>query len=140
MTAEPKNTAPSLSVDERVDLLQQSIEKEQEEYKAVVLEALKTVCTPKSSFEDLRTISNALEKDANALVAQAVSGGKTNISYRVSLKKEFECKDSSNAPALFCKVCFSFARWNPDRSVPYDLKRTENEFWIMGEFAKMMNA
>jgi len=38
-------------------------------------------------------------------------------------------------PALFAKVCFPFALWNPVRKVEYDLARVDNEYALMKKFA-----
>jgi len=82
-----------------------------------------------------------------------LSGGVTNYSYKVFLadNDDDESDDEDgvdrrqqNSPpaaaelSLFAKVCFPYALWNPDRSVPYDLARVENEFAVMKRFAALV--
>jgi hypothetical protein len=103
---------------------------EQEKKKAVVTDTIAGHCNESSPFEDLRTIGAAL-KAGDKLLSKIIAGGKTNFSYKVYV-------EGSPDKALFAKICFSYALWNPDRSVHYDVVRTENEFKVMKQFADMM--
>jgi hypothetical protein len=109
---------------------EEALSKEQEKKKAVVIDNIVAHCNESSAFEDLRTIGAAL-KTGDRLVSKIISGGKTNFSYKVYV-------EGSPDKALFAKICFSYALWNPDRSVHYDVVRTENEFKLMKQFANMM--
>ena len=83
-------------------------------------------------FEQFRSIRTALENDGDALIAKVISGGCTNFSYKVSLQ-------SKPGMALFAKLCFPYALWNPDPDVDYSLVRTENEYGIMKTVCNMMD-
>lgn len=105
--------------------------RDQEDKKAIVLSVLRSQCKPESPFEALRSIGAILEEHPDALICQVLSGGKTNYSYKAYIK-------SNPQLAVFVKVCFPFALWNPDRSVHYDVVRVENEFRIMKEYQQMI--
>jgi thiamine kinase-like enzyme len=111
--------------------LEEELAKDQEAKKIVVTEAITSLCNESSEFEDLREIGAAL-KSGDSLKIKVLSGGKTNYSYKVTLEK-------SPDKALFAKICFQFAIWNPDKSVHYDLARTENEFLAMKQFKEMLD-
>ena len=83
-------------------------------------------------FNQFRTIRSAIENDGDQLTAKVISGGCTNFSYKVSLQNQ-------PGVALFAKLCFPYALWNPDPDVDYSLVRTENEFGIMKTVCKMMD-
>lgn len=103
---------------------------EQEKKKSTVTDNVAAHCNESSPFEDLRAIGAAL-KAGDKLVSKIIAGGKTNFSYKVYV-------EGAPEKALFAKICFSYALWNPDRSVKYDIVRTENEFNVMKQFADMM--
>jgi thiamine kinase-like enzyme len=104
--------------------------KDQEAKKELVIKALADASSETSEFGDIRKIATAL-KAGDKLTAKAISGGKTNYSYKI-------CLEGSPAIAVFAKICFSYALWNPDRNVHYDLERVENEFLVMTRFMNMM--
>lgn len=86
------------------------------------------------------------------LTCELLPGGKTNFPYRVYLvedkdKEENQGDDdddvdhpslfmpTTTTPSLFAKLALPYALWSIDKSVPYDLARTENEFSVMKRFA-----
>lgn len=83
-------------------------------------------------FDQFQTIRSAIENDGDQLTAKVISGGCTNFSYKVSLQNQPDV-------ALFAKLCFPYALWNPDPDVDYSLVRTENEFVIMNTCVNMMD-
>jgi hypothetical protein len=119
-----------MSSEEEMKAAQEALAKEQENKKAVVIDNIVAHCNESSPYEDLRAIGAAL-KAGDKLVSKIISGGKTNFSYKVFV-------EGSPDKALFAKICFSYALWNPDRSVHYDVVRTENEFKVMQQFTDMM--
>ena len=126
------NKENNTSIGDQMTALAQAQTKEQEEKKQVVIDAIKGICTEDSKFLDLRSIGAALKTNDNEdLVAVIISGGKTNFSYKIHLK-------SDPAKALYAKIAFNYALWNPDRSKRYDLVRMDNEYWIMTHFATLM--
>jgi hypothetical protein len=110
--------------------LAEELAKDQEAKKIIVIEVIASLCNESSNFADLRDIGEAL-KGGDKFKIKVISGGKTNFSYKVSLEK-------SPDKALFAKICFQFALWNPDKSVYYDLARAENEFIAMQQFKDML--
>jgi hypothetical protein len=105
--------------------------KDQEEKKKIVIETILEHCNDASPFEDLRFIGNAVKSGGDKLICKTVSGGQTNYSYKLHL-------ESDAGKAVYAKLAFSYALWNPDRSQAYDLQRTQNEFDLMNRFADMM--
>lgn len=95
----------------------------------IVEDIVVSLCQEDSEFADLRNMATALKSGNDSLKIKSLSGGITNYSYKVSL--------ASGSIALFAKICFEFALWNPDRSVKYDLSRVENEFQIMKDASAM---
>jgi hypothetical protein len=105
-------------------------EEDREVKKRLMFGFIESHANETSEFEDLREIGSAL-KAGDKLDAIILSGGKTNYSYKVFLEGQPD-------KALFAKISFSYALWNPDRSAHYDLKRTENEFKMMQWFSDKM--
>ena len=64
-------------------------------------------------FDQFRSIRSAIENDGDHLTAKVISGGCTNFSYKVSLQNQPDV-------ALFAKLCFPYALWNPDPDGKYD--------------------
>ena len=64
-------------------------------------------------FDQFRSIRSAIENDGDQLTAKVISGGCTNFSYKVSLQNQPRV-------ALFAKLCFPYALWNPDPDGKYD--------------------
>jgi len=83
-----------------------------------------------TKFDDFKAISSALD-NGDELIVETISGGCTNFSYKVYLR-------GTPDVALFAKLSFAYALWNPDPDVPYDLDRTENEFAMMKRVSEMM--
>lgn len=106
--------------------------KDQQEKLELTLKTLSEHCTEDSEFETIRIIAKALKSGNDKLIGQVVSGGKTNYAYAIRLEQQPDV-------AIFCKICFSYALWNPDRSQAYDLKRVENEFDSMKQFQILMS-
>lgn len=77
-----------------------------------------------SPHEILRKI-NESSNNGSKLVANILSGGITNYSYKVYV-------DQNPDLVVFAKLSFEYALFNP--SVKHDLKRTENEFNLMKIF------
>lgn len=125
-------SAPS---EEELKTADEAMKRDQEEKKAVVIDTLAKHCRLSANGvgeQELRAIRDALVK-GHTLEAKTISGGKTNFSYKVYVKE-------SPDVAVFAKICFNFALWNPDRSVDYDLERVENEYKVMKRFREMMGA
>jgi hypothetical protein len=109
----------------------EELAKDQEAKKIIVIEVITSLCNESSEFAELREIGDALKGGCDNFKIKVISGGLTNFSYKVSLEK-------SPNKALFAKICFQYALWNPDKSVYYDLARTENEFIAMKQFKEML--
>ena len=97
--------------------------------KRLVKETIATHCTQSSPHEILRTIGLELQ-NGDTLIAEVLTGGLTNYSYQIFLEK-------SPANALFAKLAFPYALWNPDPDAFYDIKRTANEFKMMKSFSEL---
>jgi 5-methylthioribose kinase len=78
-------------------------------------------------FDCFRQIQDGLQR-GDSLRANPLTGGLTNYSYQVYLER------SPNV-TVFAKICFPYALWNPNSTVPYDVRRTQNEFKMMQLFA-----
>lgn len=110
-----------------------ALAREREEKKRIVIDAIAARCREPSDFEDVREFGRALleAEGDDGLELEVLSGGETNFSYKVSLKQ-------NPSKSVFAKISFSYALWNPDKSVLYDLERVENEFLAMNRFAGIM--
>ena len=98
--------------------------------KQLLLDTIAAQCNDSSKFEDLKAIGEAL-KAGDKLDCKIISGGKTNFSSKVFL-------EGAPDKALFAKISFSYALWNPDRSVNYDLQRAVNDFDMMNTCSELM--
>lgn len=120
-----------------------------EELKSLVVRKIGELCTQEESsllsspFPVLCQMGQAMRTNPSGgqqklLVAEIIDKGKANISYKVSLSTKAAATAAATTPssplAVYAKVCFSYARWSPSR--PFDLARTENEFWIMRKMTK----
>jgi hypothetical protein len=115
--------------DEKTALIHsEAVATDREIKKQLVVDTISSHCSD-SPFEDLRLIGEALQ-GGDVLVAQTLSGGWTNFSYRVYLKGNPEQQ-------IFAKVAFERALWNPDPTAHHDLKRVDNEFEMMGLYQKI---
>ncbi len=98
--------------------------------KELLLELVKSYCNESSEFEILQAIGNEL-KAGKSLNAKVISGGLTNYSYKLFL-------ENGSSIALYAKICFSSALWNPDKNIHYDVARVANEFNIMKHYKELM--
>jgi hypothetical protein len=104
----------------------EAITKDQEEKKSLVAKTISAHCNDSSKFQILRTIGQALQ-DGDQLQLDILTGGHTNLSYRVYLKKNPNVQ-------LFAKLAFSRPLYITDPSVHLDLMRTANEYKMMELF------
>lgn len=104
--------------------------RDMEEKKQLLLQAVAEHCNENAEHEDLRKIGVALSK-GSVLDAKVLSGGKSNYSYKIFVVDNEDM-------ALFAKLTFRYALWNPDRSQEFSLERTQNEFDTMKLFADIM--
>ncbi len=107
----------------------EAIKKDQEEKKSLVVKAISAHCNDSSKFQILRTIGQALQ-DGDELQLDILTGGYTNLSYRVFLKKNPNVQ-------LFVKLAFSRPLFITDPNVHLDLTRTANEYKMMELFYKI---
>ena len=122
-----------------------TVEEEQEEKRQLVLSIVRQHCTVDSHCKGLAAIGRiiAAAEDAEAAVLECtmIAGGKTNYSYKVSAtapQKEGEGgEEEATSAAVFAKIGFDFALWNPDRSVYYDQQRIANEYTLMAQMADL---
>ena len=114
---------------------------------SLVLSTLTTVCksynsthNPSSHHEDIQTIAKALQSNKYKLSIENLSGGYTNYTYKVYLTNIDNNDDSGDAldTALFVKLCFPRAFWNPDPNYVYDVQRIVNEHDMMVKFAQLV--
>lgn len=128
-----------MSCIEEKDTIESELNDEQLEKKAIdqqeklqlLIEHLKGYCNDKSEHRDLRKLGKALENGAK-LTGTVISGGYTNYSYKIHLE------DDKNL-AVYAKVAFPFALWDPSRDAHYDLSRVTSEFELMKRFSKELN-
>lgn len=80
-------------------------------------------------FEEFRSIHHAL-KHGDCLCANRLTGGLTNYSYKVYLKKSPEI-------SLFAKISLPRALWDTSKESHYDVDRTRKEFSMMELFARL---
>jgi len=85
-------------------------------------------------FVAFKKISMKLSQGDEFIIEPTRGGGATNFSYKVCLRY-----DPDPDLALFAKLSFPYALWNPDPNVLYDLERTENEYAIMNRVSEMMD-
>ena len=101
---------------------------------AFLVDKFASAATEESSSSTIhlfREIHQAIEaNDDNELQAVVLTGGFTNYSYKLYVTNHPEL-------CLFAKLSFAYAAWNPDRSAPFDLQRTSNEYEIMQTFSKI---
>lgn len=102
---------------------------DQESKKRIIADTIASYCTAASPHPPLRKIGHAI-REGDKLEMDILSGGVTNYSYKVYLS-------DSPETALFAKLSFPYALWNPDRDAFYDVKRTVNEFKMMELFGSM---
>jgi len=105
-------------------------DRDKKEKQRLVVDAVASHCSVDSSFEDLRVIADAILQHGDTLEIENLAGGYTNYTYKLFL-------GSDPSKALFSKLCFPRAFWNPDPDLHYDVQRTENEYIMMERFAKL---
>lgn len=100
----------------------------------LVLDEVTRLCcqSDQSEHETLRTIQSQLEQGLDQLQGQCLSGGNTNYSYKLYLER-------NPTVAVFAKLAFPYALWNPDHSQEYDVVRTDNEFAAMQQFSALVS-
>jgi hypothetical protein len=104
---------------------------------SLVLHTIASACTTSSQFADVRSIATALECKRYSLGIQNLSGGYTNYTYKVFLVSSAVDDDDVPETALFVKLCFPRAFWNPDPHYVYNVQRIANEYEMMIQFAKL---
>ena len=107
-----------------------ALEQEKNEKKILVKKILEARCIEASEFKNIKDIGDGI-KDGDSLELKVLSGGETNFSYKAYLRND-------PSKALFAKLTFTKALWNPDPTIKYDLSRVDSEFKIMNQFAEMM--
>lgn len=81
-----------------------------------------------SSVEVLQKMDRAC-KEGGKIEAIILSGGYTNYSYKLFVLGQPDL-------AVFTKLSFEYALWNPDKNAHYDLQRTVCEYEVMGKMAE----
>lgn len=109
------------------DQLEQKAIDQQEKLK-ILVERLEGYCNEDSKHRDLRKIGKAIQNGAK-LTGTVISGGYTNYSYKIHLE------DDKNL-AVYAKVAFPYALWDPSRDAHYDLSRVTSEFELMKRFSR----
>ena len=93
---------------------------------SLVLSTLTSACTTSSPYADIQSIASALESGTYKLAIENLSGGYTIYTYKVFLTTiDDDEGDKISIPniALFVKLCFPRAFWNPDPEYIYDVQR-----------------
>ncbi|CAJ1941461.1 unnamed protein product [Cylindrotheca closterium] len=85
-------------------------------------------CNENSDHALLRKIGFALKSEKDELKGASLEGS-TNYSFKIYL-------ESDPSVALFAKVAFSYALWNPNREVKFGVERETMEFNMMRRFAE----
>jgi len=83
-----------------------------------------------SDFDVMKAIKAGLAQ-GDELCAEDAPGGLSSFCYKIYLKGD-------PSVAVFTKLSFAYALWNPDKSAVYELERCDNEFKIMKLFSDMM--
>ncbi|KAK1744277.1 protein kinase-like domain superfamily protein [Skeletonema marinoi] len=81
-----------------------------------------------SSVELFQRIDRAC-KEGGKIEAVTLSGGYTNYSYKLFVPGQPDL-------AVFAKLSFEYALWNPDKNAHYDLQRTVCEYEVMSKMAE----
>jgi hypothetical protein len=121
-------------------------DRDKNQKQSIVLHTIASACTTSSQFADVQAIAIALESKKFSLGIQNLSGGYTNYTYKVFLVPSVDDEEQNNdddsdatetETALFVKLCFPRAFWNPDPEYVYDVERIANEYEMMLRFAKL---
>ena len=104
-------------------------EQDREEKLRLAIERIIPHCTEDAEHKVFREMAVAL-KDNDKLVGEVLEGA-TNYSYKVFPEKK-------PSAAVFVKVNFTYALWNPDRTAFYDLERAKTEFLMMKKMKALL--
>lgn len=109
---------------------------DQQEKLKLLIKHLQGYCNAESEHDDLRNIGNALQNGAT-LTGTVISGGYTNYSYKIHLDNVDDNEGAYDKDlAVFAKIAFPFALWDPSRESHYDLSRVTAEFELMTRLSK----
>lgn len=107
------------------------VAKDKETKKQLVITAItENAAELSSQYQVFADILQALD-NGDELCATIIAGGYTNYSYKIFLRNHPEI-------AVFAKLAFDFALWNPDPDMVHDLIRTENEYVIMKKVSTLL--
>ena len=102
----------------------QNLLKDEEDKKALVLDAIGSKCTTDSPFEIIQEIAKQLETGDSSLDGQLISGGKNNYCFRIFV-------DTHRSLALYAKLFLPYALWDEEGTFSFDIQRAQSEFDIM---------
>ena len=109
---------------------------DQQEKLQLLIKHLKGYCNDESEHDDLRHIGNAVQNGAT-LTGTVISGGYTNYAYKIHLDTVDENEGAYDKNlAVFAKIAFPFALWDPSKEAHYDLSRVTAEFELMTRLSK----
>ena len=118
------NINETIMSSQKTDLIYtEAVLQDREEKKSLVVDTISSHCVESSPFEELRWIGEALEK-GDQLVADIVTGGWCNFSYRIYL-------EGNPDRQLYAKLAFPRALWDPNPDAHFDIQRIEKEFQMM---------
>jgi len=102
-------------------------ERDKIQKQSLVLSTLASTITTSSPHTDIQIMATALESGKYKLGIENLSGGYTNYTYKVFLTSTASDNGSDDdkvpSTALFVKLCFPRAFWNPDPDYVYDVQR-----------------
>ncbi|EEC50674.1 predicted protein [Phaeodactylum tricornutum CCAP 1055/1] len=109
----------------------------QVDFESLVVAAFVSLCVADSPHARLRQMHRATQ-NGRKVHCRALSGGKTNRCFKIYVAYEDgdDDDDSNNNLAVFGKLAFDHALWDPQHPMPYDLSRTVNEYRIMVAFQR----
>jgi len=102
--------------------------KDEEDKKAVVLDAVRSKCTTSSEYAIMREMAQTMEKSEGNLDGELVSGGKTNYSFKIFV-------DTNRSKAVYAKIFLPHALWDEDRHFQFDTLRAVSEYDIMSKLS-----
>jgi thiamine kinase-like enzyme len=102
---------------------------EDKQKKTAILKRVIAETAATSTADIFQKIHNVINNEGGKIEATILSGGYTNYSYKVFVPGE-------PGLAVFAKLSFEYALWNPDKSSHYDLQRTVCEYEIMNLMAE----
>ena len=103
-------------------------ERDKIQKQSLVLSTLTSAFTTSSPHTDIQAMATALESKKYKLRIENLSGGYTNYTYKVFLTSTTgdngsDDNTAAQSTALFVKLCFPRAFWNPDPDYVYDVQR-----------------